>query len=178
MLPVTCYTDASFQTDRDDYQSQLGYVFTLNGGAIVWKSSKQKTVAMSTAESKIYCCIWGSKRSSLDSKIHFRLRSCSKHRKSHWDALWQLRCNPNRPWPWDSKGKQTQPKAIPLYPWTYCKGWYKISVHQTTAHGKALCTCTQYWITFRWDIIWWIMFGNHNWNNVNEICSMLIFERN
>ncbi|GJX73562.1 hypothetical protein Tco_0312157 [Tanacetum coccineum] len=34
-LKVTCYTDASFQTDKDDTKSQLGYVFLLNGGAVV-----------------------------------------------------------------------------------------------------------------------------------------------
>lgn len=51
-LIVRCHTDASFQTDRDDSRSQSGYVFTLNGGAITWKSSKQKVVAQSTTESE------------------------------------------------------------------------------------------------------------------------------
>ena len=40
-LHVKGYNDASFQSDRDDSKSQSGYVFTLNGGAISWKSSKQ-----------------------------------------------------------------------------------------------------------------------------------------
>ena len=31
-LHVNGYTDASFQYDRDDFKSQSGYVFTLNGG--------------------------------------------------------------------------------------------------------------------------------------------------
>jgi hypothetical protein len=30
-LSVNCYTDASFQSDRDDSRSQSGFVFTLNG---------------------------------------------------------------------------------------------------------------------------------------------------
>ncbi|KAJ9561697.1 hypothetical protein OSB04_006857 [Centaurea solstitialis] len=51
-ISVTCYSDASFQTDRDDYKSQSGYVFTLNGGAILWKSSKQDTIADSTTEAE------------------------------------------------------------------------------------------------------------------------------
>ncbi len=51
-LRVTCYTDASFQTDRDDARSQSGWVFLLNGGAVSWKSSKQDTVADSTCESE------------------------------------------------------------------------------------------------------------------------------
>ncbi|KAJ9553210.1 hypothetical protein OSB04_017255 [Centaurea solstitialis] len=49
-ISVTGYTDASFQTDRDDFKSQSGYIFTLNGGAISWKSSKQDTIADSTTE--------------------------------------------------------------------------------------------------------------------------------
>ncbi|KAD3640064.1 hypothetical protein E3N88_29287 [Mikania micrantha] len=51
-LTVKCYTDASFQTDRDDSRSQSGYVFTLNGGAITWRSSKKSVVAQSTTESE------------------------------------------------------------------------------------------------------------------------------
>ncbi|XP_045790924.1 secreted RxLR effector protein 161-like [Trifolium pratense] len=39
-LAVVGYTDASFQTDKDDFRSQSGYVFCLNGGAVSWKSSK------------------------------------------------------------------------------------------------------------------------------------------
>ncbi|KAJ9556708.1 hypothetical protein OSB04_011322 [Centaurea solstitialis] len=49
-ISVTGYSDASFQTDRDDFRSQSGYVFTLNRGAISWKSSKQDTIADSTTE--------------------------------------------------------------------------------------------------------------------------------
>ena len=44
-LVVNGYTDASFQSDKDDFQSQSGYVFCLNGGAVSWKSSKQSIVA-------------------------------------------------------------------------------------------------------------------------------------
>ena len=51
-LIVTGYTDASFQTDKDDYRSQSGFVFCLNGGAVSWKSSKQATVADSTTEAE------------------------------------------------------------------------------------------------------------------------------
>ena len=39
-LVVMGYTDASFQTDKDDSKSQSGYVFIINGGAVSWKSSK------------------------------------------------------------------------------------------------------------------------------------------
>ncbi|KAK8590016.1 hypothetical protein V6N12_024402 [Hibiscus sabdariffa] len=44
-LSIKGYTDASFQTDKDDSRSQSGFVFCLNGGVVSWKSSKQDTVA-------------------------------------------------------------------------------------------------------------------------------------
>nr|GFD33690.1 hypothetical protein [Tanacetum cinerariifolium] len=47
-----CYCDAGFETDKDDTKPQTGYVFTLNGGAIVWKSSKQSTTAQNAAEAE------------------------------------------------------------------------------------------------------------------------------
>nr|GFB97798.1 retrotransposon protein, putative, Ty1-copia subclass [Tanacetum cinerariifolium] len=51
-LRVNCYCDAEFETDRDDMKSQTGYVFVLNGGAVVWKSSKQSTTAQHAIEAK------------------------------------------------------------------------------------------------------------------------------
>ncbi|KAJ9538978.1 hypothetical protein OSB04_031711 [Centaurea solstitialis] len=51
-LRVTGYTDASFQTDRDDSRSQSGRVFLLSGEAVTWECSKQDTVADSTCESE------------------------------------------------------------------------------------------------------------------------------
>nr|GEV49026.1 retrotransposon protein, putative, Ty1-copia subclass [Tanacetum cinerariifolium] len=44
-LRVNCYCDAGFETDRDDTKSQTGYIFVLNAGTVVWKSSKQSTTA-------------------------------------------------------------------------------------------------------------------------------------
>ena len=51
-LIVNGYVDASFDTDPDDSKSQTGYVFTLNGGAVSWCSSKQSIVAGSTCEAE------------------------------------------------------------------------------------------------------------------------------
>ncbi|KAK9025215.1 hypothetical protein V6N11_065111 [Hibiscus sabdariffa] len=51
-LRIKGYTDASFQTDKDDSRSQSGFVFCLNGGAVSWKSSKQDTIADSTTEAE------------------------------------------------------------------------------------------------------------------------------
>jgi hypothetical protein len=49
-LIVTSYINASFQTDPDELKSQSGFVFTINGGAVSWKSFKQETVTDSTIE--------------------------------------------------------------------------------------------------------------------------------
>nr|GEU80265.1 hypothetical protein [Tanacetum cinerariifolium] len=49
-LSVTCYTDAGFQTDKDDTKSQSGYVFMYNEGVVDWKSAKQSTIAMSSTK--------------------------------------------------------------------------------------------------------------------------------
>ncbi|KAK8988379.1 hypothetical protein V6N11_061137 [Hibiscus sabdariffa] len=51
-LGIKGYTDASFQTDKDDSRSQSRFVFCPNGGAVSWKSSKQDTVADSTIEAE------------------------------------------------------------------------------------------------------------------------------
>ncbi|KAL0288887.1 UNVERIFIED_CONTAM: Retrovirus-related Pol polyprotein from transposon TNT 1-94 [Sesamum radiatum] len=46
------YSDASFQSYDDDAKSQSGFVFKLNGGVVVWKSSKQDTTVDSTTEAE------------------------------------------------------------------------------------------------------------------------------
>ena len=51
-LTVRGYSDASFQTNKDDYRSQSGFVFCLNGGVVSWKCSKQSTVANSIMEAE------------------------------------------------------------------------------------------------------------------------------
>ncbi|PKI74523.1 hypothetical protein CRG98_005065 [Punica granatum] len=51
-LVVRGYTNASFQSDKDDSRSQSGYMFCLNGGTVSWKSSNQETVADSTIEAE------------------------------------------------------------------------------------------------------------------------------
>ena len=51
-LVISGYINANFQTDKDDYRSQSGFVFYLNRGAVSWKSSKQDTIADSTTEAE------------------------------------------------------------------------------------------------------------------------------
>ena len=51
-LLISGYTDVGFQFDLDDFRSQFGFVFFLNGGAVSWRSSKQDTVADYTTEAE------------------------------------------------------------------------------------------------------------------------------
>ena len=76
-LVVKGYTDASFVTDPDDFRSQSGFVYTLNGGAVSWKSSKlwrilQRRLSISPLR-KRQRRAFGS-RSSSPSLVWFRAR--------------------------------------------------------------------------------------------------------
>ena len=51
LIPIG-YTDSDFQSDTDDRKSISGSVFTLGGGAIVWRSIKQSCVIDSTMEAE------------------------------------------------------------------------------------------------------------------------------
>ena len=46
------YSDSDWAGDLNDRKSTSGYVFTVGGGAISWKSKKQSCVALSTAEAE------------------------------------------------------------------------------------------------------------------------------
>ena len=46
------YNDANWISDSDETKSTSGYVFTLGGGAVMWRSSKQSIIARSTIESE------------------------------------------------------------------------------------------------------------------------------
>ena len=42
------YSDANWISDMKDTKSTSGFIFTLGGGAVAWKSSKQTVIARST----------------------------------------------------------------------------------------------------------------------------------
>lgn len=46
------YSDANWISDTKDSKSTSGYVFTIGGAAVSWKSSKQTCIARSTMESE------------------------------------------------------------------------------------------------------------------------------
>nr|GEV56075.1 hypothetical protein [Tanacetum cinerariifolium] len=60
-VAVSCYTDAGYLTDADDLKSQTRYVFVLNGGAVDWKSAKQRIFATSSAEAEYIAAFDASK---------------------------------------------------------------------------------------------------------------------
>ncbi|CAN6567561.1 unnamed protein product [Malus baccata var. baccata] len=60
-LRVEAYTDVDFQSDVDDRSSNSGYVFTLNGGAVSWKSKKQDVIVDSTTEAEYVAAAEASK---------------------------------------------------------------------------------------------------------------------
>ena len=47
------YCDANWISDTDEVKPTSGYVFTLAGGAVSWKSSKQTCIVRSTMESEL-----------------------------------------------------------------------------------------------------------------------------
>ena len=46
------YSDADWAGDLDDRKSTSGYLFQIGGGAVSWRSKKQSSVALSTAEAE------------------------------------------------------------------------------------------------------------------------------
>lgn len=55
------YTDADFARNIDSRRSTTGYVFMINDSAITWRSTRQKTVALSTTEAECMAACEGSK---------------------------------------------------------------------------------------------------------------------
>jgi hypothetical protein len=55
-LEIKGYSDADYAGDKDDRKSTTGYVFTLTGGAISWRSCKQSIVASSTMYAEFIAC--------------------------------------------------------------------------------------------------------------------------
>ena len=53
-LHIEGYTDSNYA--GDDRKSTLGYIFTLAGGAISWKSSKQTVTTSSTMYAEFVAC--------------------------------------------------------------------------------------------------------------------------
>ena len=70
LIPIG-YTDSDFQSDLDFRKSTSGYVFTLGGGAISWRSVKQSCIGDSTIEAEYVVACEAAKRSCLTQEIPF-----------------------------------------------------------------------------------------------------------
>ncbi|KAK8923944.1 hypothetical protein KSP39_PZI019190 [Platanthera zijinensis] len=53
-LVLEGYSDASWCSEIADCRSTSGFVFTLGGAAVAWKSKKQTCIALSSMESELY----------------------------------------------------------------------------------------------------------------------------
>ena len=53
---ITGFTDSDWAGDIDTRKSTSGYVFTLYGGAVSWKSTRQNVVATSSTEAEYIAC--------------------------------------------------------------------------------------------------------------------------
>ena len=62
MKPIG-YTDSDFQSDRDSRKSTSGSVFSLGGGAMIWRSIKQSSIADSTMEAEYIAACEAAKES-------------------------------------------------------------------------------------------------------------------
>ena len=50
---IEAFSDADWDTFSGDFLSTTGYIFTLDSGAICWKSKKQTIIANSTMEAEL-----------------------------------------------------------------------------------------------------------------------------
>ena len=55
-LQLVRYSDSDFAGCQDDKKSTTGYIFMLAGGAVSWKSEKQKSISSSTMQAEFIAC--------------------------------------------------------------------------------------------------------------------------
>ena len=67
------YIDSDFQSDKDSGKSTSGSIFTLGGGAVVWRSIKQSSIADSTMEAEYIAACEATKESVWLKKFYTNL---------------------------------------------------------------------------------------------------------
>eukprot|EP00253_Pinus_taeda_P020882 PITA_20882 len=55
------FTDPDWASDHDDWNSTIGYVFTLGSGPITWSCKKQNSISLSSVEAEYHGAIEASK---------------------------------------------------------------------------------------------------------------------
>ncbi|XP_074327834.1 secreted RxLR effector protein 161-like [Apium graveolens] len=72
LLPLG-YTDSDFQADKDKRNSTSGCVFTLEGGAVIWRSVKQKCIVDSTMKTEYVAASEAAKEAIWFQNFHLDL---------------------------------------------------------------------------------------------------------
>jgi len=72
-LQLQAWTDSDYATCKDTRRSRTGWLFTLNNGAVSWKSQLQTVVAQSTAESEYIAGASAAKEAVWLHRVCFRL---------------------------------------------------------------------------------------------------------
>ena len=70
IIDILGYSDSDWASDEDHRKSYTGYVFIICGGAVLWSTHKQSTVAFSSMESE-YMALSDAAREALARKQHF-----------------------------------------------------------------------------------------------------------
>ena len=70
---TTC--DANFADDRQTRKSQQGHLIFYNSGPIIWKSNRQRTIALSTTEAELVSCL----RSALHTMRKLDIMGSPRH---------------------------------------------------------------------------------------------------
>ncbi|KAA0051523.1 gag/pol protein [Cucumis melo var. makuwa] len=85
-LILTGYTDSNFQTNRDSRKSTSSSMFTLNGGAVVWRSIKQGSIVDSPWRQSMSQLVKLPKSGAVAKSREPRSHKRGKHieRKYHW----------------------------------------------------------------------------------------------
>ena len=80
---LTGWVDSDFAADPDTRKSMTGYLFSLNGGAVSWRSSRQGGVTLSSAEAEFVTgSVTGGPRSRLfaSAAARFQFPTSRRHR--------------------------------------------------------------------------------------------------
>ena len=69
------YSDSDWAGDKDDSKSTSGYLFTLAGATICWKSRKQKLIALSSTEAEYIALTEAAKEASWLRELYIEIHS-------------------------------------------------------------------------------------------------------
>lgn len=73
---LTCYCDANFAGDQQDFKSTTGYLFTFAGGPIAWRSKKQHITTTSSTEAEFVSLCAAVKDATVYRNLSIELSIC------------------------------------------------------------------------------------------------------